>query len=94
MLAPIVEAGGDPDDMLSTPETAAATGNSEQFYEIGRISGYGPPCIHVAPRVVRYKRADLVAWLKQRHELYAAGYDISRLPQRVRAALPRSRRRS
>lgn len=73
LLLTIAE-GSDPDQMLTTPEAAAFLGCSVQFLEIGRISGYGPPCTHVAPRMVRYKRRSLLAWLRQRRDLYARGY--------------------
>lgn len=67
-------AGSEPDQMLTTPETAAFLGCSIQFLAIGRISGYGPPCVHITPRMVRYKKAALIKWLEQRRKLYARGY--------------------
>lgn len=66
--------GSEPDQMLTTLEAAAFLGCSVQFLEIGRVSGYGPPCTRITPRMVRYQRRSLLAWLKQRRDLYARGY--------------------
>ena len=57
---------GAPDDLLSTIETAIWLGVSTQFLEIGRSKGYGPPFIRIAPRRVRYRREDVLMWLKSR----------------------------
>ena len=38
----LTTSGGD-DDLLTTPETAAWLQTSEQWLEIGRVKGYGPP---------------------------------------------------
>jgi predicted DNA-binding transcriptional regulator AlpA len=54
------------DDMLSTQQVADLLGVSEQWLEVGRVKNYGPPFIRLAPRLIRYPRAGLVKWLKQR----------------------------
>ena len=53
-------------DMLSTRQVAEALGISEQWLEVGRIKGYGPPFTKVRPRLVHYPRNGLIKWLKQR----------------------------
>jgi predicted DNA-binding transcriptional regulator AlpA len=52
--------------MLSTQQVAELLGVSEEWLEVGRIKDYGPPFIRLAPRLIRYPRAGLVKWLKQR----------------------------
>lgn len=64
----IVERGneGDADDLLSTAQVAAWLGVSLQFLEIGRHRGYGPKFVRLSPRRVRYRRSDVLTWLKER----------------------------
>jgi predicted DNA-binding transcriptional regulator AlpA len=54
------------DDLLSTRETAAWLGVSDQWLEIGRGKKYGPPYQKLGPRLIRYLRGDVKRWLKQR----------------------------
>jgi predicted DNA-binding transcriptional regulator AlpA len=54
------------DGLLSTQRVAELLGVSEQWLEVGRIKGYGPPFIPLAPRFIRYKRSDVIKWLKRR----------------------------
>lgn len=58
--------GGDPEELLNTHEAAAILGCSRQFLEIGRCRGYGPSYLKMSPRMVRYRRCDIAAWLKGR----------------------------
>jgi hypothetical protein len=37
-----------------------------QFLEIGRHRGYGPKFIRIGPARIRYRRADVLAWLEAR----------------------------
>ena len=66
--AEIAEKGrqGDPDDLLTTEETAAWLGVSRQWLEIGRSKGYGPPFARVGPRHIRYRRDRTIQWLEER----------------------------
>jgi hypothetical protein len=57
---------GDDDLLLTTPQTALWLGVSVQFLEIGRSQGYGPPHVTLAPRVIRYRRDEVNAWLRER----------------------------
>jgi predicted DNA-binding transcriptional regulator AlpA len=52
--------------MLSTHQVAELLGVSEQWLEVGRVKNYGPPFERLGPRLIRYPRAGLVKWLKQR----------------------------
>jgi hypothetical protein len=59
-------AGADDDELLSTAQTALWLGCSPQWLEIGRSKGYGPPFDRISPRMVRYRRNLVRAWLDQR----------------------------
>ena len=57
---------GDDDDLLNTKELADWLGVSEQWLEIGRHRGYGPPWMRLGPRMVRYARGAVRKWLRKR----------------------------
>ena len=59
-------AGEDEDELLATAQVAAWLGVSECWLEIGRHKGYGPPFVMIAPRLVRYLRSSVLAWLHER----------------------------
>jgi hypothetical protein len=62
------------DDLLTTPETAMWLGVSKQWLEFGRIRDYGPKFLRLAPQVIRYKRSDVLDWLKEREHSHTAEY--------------------
>lgn len=62
---------GDPERLMGTVETAELLGCSRSFLEIGRIRGYGPPSIAVTPKMVRYRRRDVLKWIEERAALAA-----------------------
>lgn len=57
---------GDDDEALDTNGAAHLIGCSTQFLEIGRAKGYGPKFVRLAPKMIRYRRGDIRAWLKER----------------------------
>jgi predicted DNA-binding transcriptional regulator AlpA len=57
---------GAPDDLLPTRAVAEWLGVSIQFLEIGRHRGYGPKFVRIGPARIRYRRADILAWLEER----------------------------
>jgi hypothetical protein len=58
----------DCDALLSTPDAAVFLDISPQWLELARHGGYGPAYIKVTPRLVRYRKRDLIAYLDaQRH---------------------------
>jgi predicted DNA-binding transcriptional regulator AlpA len=65
---------GNPDDLLKTRAVADWLGVSTQWLEIGRSKGYGPPFVRFSPRRVRYRRGDILKWLKERTYRSTAGY--------------------
>lgn len=54
------------DDLLSTKQVAAWLGVSEQWLELGRKKNYGPHYVRLGPRCIRYRRGDVIRWLKGR----------------------------
>lgn len=69
---------GDADDLMSTIQVAAWLGVSPQFLEIGRSRGYGPRFVRLTPRRTRYRREDVIAWLRSRTHASTAEYTRSR----------------
>ena len=67
------EVDGDDNDLLSTSQVAEWFGTSEQWLELGRCKGYGPPFIKLGPKRVRYRRCDVVAWLLSRTQAPGGG---------------------
>ena len=61
-------------DLLSTAQVANWLGVSVQWLEIGRGKDYGPKFVRIGPRVTRYRRVDVVAWLMSRVHASTAEY--------------------
>jgi hypothetical protein len=59
------EPPGDDDTLLTTAAVADWFGVSTQWLELGRCKGYGPAYVKVG-RLVRYRKGDGIAYLKQR----------------------------
>lgn len=57
------------DDLLTTKQVAAWLGVSDQWLEFARSKGYGPPYKRLGPRCIRYRRGDVVKWLKSRPQV-------------------------
>jgi len=66
-LLPLMEVG-DPADLLDTTRLANLLGVSVGWLETGRLNNFGPPPVRLPPRKVRYRRADVLYWLKGRME--------------------------
>jgi predicted DNA-binding transcriptional regulator AlpA len=73
-LASEAKATGSEDQLFTTPELASYLGVSVQFLEIGRTKGVGPAFIRVTPRMVRYQKRDVIAWLSERAHASTADY--------------------
>jgi hypothetical protein len=65
---------GADDDLLTTRELAQWFGVSQQWLEIGRHKGYGPPFRKLAPHQIRYVRGDARKWLDKRTYSCTAEY--------------------
>lgn len=65
---------GNPNDLLTTSEVAVWLRVSHQWLEILRQRGGGPPFIRQSRTRVRYKRADVLAWLDTRKHLCTSEY--------------------
>jgi predicted DNA-binding transcriptional regulator AlpA len=68
-----VDVGAD-DELLSTRQVADWLGVSTQWLEIGRCKKYGPKFMRIGPRVIRYRRGDVLEWLKARTHASTAEY--------------------
>lgn len=65
---------GDPDELLSTIETAEWLSVSVQWLEISRHRGDGPPFLRIGTRCIRYRRDQVRAWLDSRAHACTAEY--------------------
>ncbi len=54
------------DRLLSRVEVETLFGISKRFLEIAALRGDGPPMVKIGKRMVRYRVADLRAWLAAR----------------------------
>lgn len=57
---------GSDDELLTSMQVANWLGTSPQWVELGRMKGYGPPFMRIAPQTIRYRRNDVVKWLRER----------------------------
>ncbi len=55
-----------PAEYVCTKGLAKILGVSEEWLEIGRCKGYGPPFVRLTKRLVRYRLEDIEAWMKER----------------------------
>jgi predicted DNA-binding transcriptional regulator AlpA len=74
-IAEGVDSSGNPDDLLTSAQTAHLLGYSKEWVECGRSRGWGPPFIRLSPRRVRYRRGDIKAWLNERRHRSTKEYD-------------------
>jgi predicted DNA-binding transcriptional regulator AlpA len=59
-------AEGDPDDLLKPKVLERVIGVSGATLENWRRKKIGPPFVRLGPRQIRYRRGDLVAWVRSR----------------------------
>ncbi len=65
---------GQPDDLLSTRQVCKWLRMSQQWAEIHRTKGGGPPFIRVSPTRIRYRRQSVLDWLAERTYASTAEY--------------------
>jgi excisionase family DNA binding protein len=53
-----------PDQLLTTKEAADFLSLSHKTLEYFRVAGGGPRFVKLAPKAVRYRKADLDAWVE------------------------------
>jgi predicted DNA-binding transcriptional regulator AlpA len=71
----IAEAAAGNDDLQhNTKFVADWLGVSVQWLEIGRCRGYGPKFIRISPRMIRYRRGDVLQWLRERAHARTSEY--------------------
>jgi predicted DNA-binding transcriptional regulator AlpA len=61
------------DELLNTEQVALWLGMSADYLNLGRSRRhqYGPPFIRVSNKCVRYRRSDVIEWLKSRRVDFA-----------------------
>ena len=60
------EGAGNDDDLITSKELARWLRVSISWVEQSRKYSYGPPVIYISKNAIRYKRADVLAWLAER----------------------------
>jgi len=65
---------GKPDDLLRPHEVSDWLGLSKSWLAQGRGKGYGPKFTRLTPRMIVYRRADVLAWLETRTHQCTAEY--------------------
>jgi predicted DNA-binding transcriptional regulator AlpA len=66
---------GDDDELMTVVECASWLGVSVQWLDDGRSKGYGPPFVRLSRNMVRYRRAEVRAWLIERTFASTSEYD-------------------
>ena len=61
-----VLAEGDMDDLFTPEQVAEYQRVKISWLNVARSLGYGPPFIKVGPHMIRYRRGDLLKWLRSR----------------------------
>jgi hypothetical protein len=77
----LITVSGDNDhtELLTTDEVAEWFGVTPEWLRIGRVNKFGPPFLRIAPKKVRYRRADVLAWLDERKFNCTAEYKRKRV---------------
>ena len=68
LLADPISEGPD-DELLTTEQVAEWLGCSTQFLELLRGRGTGPAFVRISPRIVKYRREAVWAWLRWRERM-------------------------
>jgi hypothetical protein len=73
-LAATVVPDADADHLMTTLQVANWLGVSTQWLEIMRMQAGGPPFLRLSPQMIRYRRDDVVKWLKERDFRFTSQY--------------------
>ena len=65
---------GDADDLLTTRQVADWLGVAEEWVENGRQKKFGPTFTRLSSKIIRYRRADVLKWLRSRTHASTAEY--------------------
>jgi predicted DNA-binding transcriptional regulator AlpA len=55
-------------ELMSTRECADFLGMSTQWLDAARNNGWGPKFTKLSPRATRYRRSDVMEWLRKRDD--------------------------
>ena len=75
-LADKIEKQGNPDQLLTSEQVADDLEVTVQWVKQGIPCNYGPPATKPFPEVTRYKRRDVVKWLRGRARVHAAAMAV------------------
>lgn len=76
-LADKIEGAGAAEDLLTSRKVADDLDVTEPWMWLSRSNGYGPSTHQTPfPEVVRYKRRDVVRWLRGRARVHAASMAV------------------
>ena len=56
-------------DLLTTEEAAKLLRISKEQMKLWRRDGTGPSFVRVSPKIIRYDREDIVAWIAAKKEI-------------------------
>jgi predicted DNA-binding transcriptional regulator AlpA len=76
-IADEIEGKGKPDDLLTQFEIADCLDVCRQWMWTSRAKDNGPPFVRPFPEVVRYRRSDVVKWLRARARAHAAAAEYA-----------------
>jgi predicted DNA-binding transcriptional regulator AlpA len=65
-FSPIISGPVHPDRLLSRDEVAYLFGVSKRLLEIKALEGGGPVMVRIGDRQIRYRVADVIAWIESR----------------------------
>ena len=66
VAAALQNSNASPDKLYTTKQMAHWFETSEQWLELERYKGTGPPFVRLGPRCIRYRQSDVLAWLNER----------------------------
>ncbi len=69
-----------PDALLFTAEAAFILGLSPRTLEALRLKGDGPPYVLVTRKAVRYRRQDLLEWIRTRRRSSTSDIGLATVP--------------
>lgn len=65
-------ADSDPNDVLDQKQMSEWFGLAESWFEFARHKGFGPPFMRPTLRTIRYRKRDVIKWLRQRARAWTA----------------------
>ena len=67
-------------ELIDEKQAAMFLGMSHRSLQGMRVKGGGPNFVRVSPRMIRYRRVDLIAWSETRLHSHTMEYDTRAAP--------------